>query len=166
MFYVYLENLIYKNNTMKKSIKVVMTMAVVGLMSISANAQDKCGKGKCGEGKCGSDAKEMKSMSGMKMPSFADIDANKDNKISEKECNDFRASRKKMMEESGKMAEMKKKMGDMKPPAFSEMDASGDGYLTETEFNDFHKKHMAEMKAKMGDAKKEMKCGAGKCGGK
>ncbi len=148
---------------MRKSIKAVMTMAVVGLMSINANAQDKCGAGKCG-----GDAKEMKSMSGMKMPQFSDIDANKDNKISEKECADFRANRKKMMEDSGKMAEMKEKMGDMKPPAFSDMDASGDGFLTETEFNDFHKKHMAEMKAKMGDPKKcgKGKCGEGKCGGK
>lgn len=143
---------------MRKSIKVVMTMAVVGLMSIGANAQDKCG----------ADGKEMKSMSGMKMPQFSDIDANKDNKISEKECTDFRAARKKMLEESGKLAEMKKKMGDMTPPAFSDMDASGDGFLTETEFNDFYKKHMAEMKTKMGDSKKcgEGKCGEGKCGGK
>ena len=149
---------------MKKSIKVIMTMAVVGLMSVGANAQDKCGSGKCG-----SDSKEMKSMSGMKMPTFKDIDANKDNKISEKECSDFRDARMKMMEDSGKVAEMKKKMGDMKPPAFSEKDANGDGYLTETEFNDFHKKHMAEMKAKMkcgnSETKSEMKCAPGKCGG-
>lgn len=148
---------------MRKSIKIVMTVAVVGLMSINANAQDKCGAGKCG-----GNAKEMKSMSGMKMPQFSDIDADKDNKISEKECNDFRAARKKEMEASGKMAEIKKKMGDMKPPAFSEMDADGDGFLTETEFNDFHKKNMAEMKAKMGNTKKcgEGKCGSGKCGSK
>ena len=137
-----------------------MTMAVVGLMSFGANAQDKCGAGKCGGG---SDMKEMK----MDMPQFSDIDANEDGKISEKECTDFRATRKKEMEASGKMAEMKKMMGDMKPPAFSEMDASGDGFLTETEFNDFHKKHMAEMKSKMkdcDDAKKSKKCGDGKCG--
>jgi|LGOV01.1.fsa_nt_gb Ca2+-binding EF-hand superfamily protein len=144
---------------MKKSFKVVMTMAVVGLMSLNANAQDKCGGGKCGS------AEEMKGMK-MEMPKFSDIDANNDGKISEKECTDFRAARKKKLEESGKMAEMKKMMGDMKPPAFSDMDASGDGFLTETEFNDFHKKHMAEMKSKMKEGKGEMKCGSGKCGGK
>ncbi len=143
---------------MRKSIKVVMTMAVVGLISINANAQDKCGGGKCG-----SDSKGMKS--DMKMPQFSDIDANKDNKISEKECTDFRSARKEMMKKSGKMAEMKKKMGDMKPPAFSEMDADSNGFLSKKEFKEFHKKHKAEMKAKMKASKKEMKCGAGKCGG-
>ena len=149
---------------MKKSTKVVMSMAIIGLMSLNVNAQDKCGTGKCGS------SSKTKSMSGMKMPQFSDIDADKDGKISEKECTDFRSSRKKMLKESGKMAEMKKKMGDMKPPTFSEMDASGDGYLTETEFNDFHKKHMVEMKSKIKKSKDdkcgEGKCSSGKCGGK
>ncbi|MEN8137709.1 MAG: EF-hand domain-containing protein [Bacteroidota bacterium] len=135
---------------MKRSIKLIMTIAVVGLFSVNATAQNKCG------------GAEMKNSEMPEMAKFSDIDVNNDGKISEEECSDFRAKRKEKMEGT----EMKEVMSDYKPPKFSEMDINGDGFLSPEEFKAHQDEHMKEIKAKMKANNGEMKCGSGKCGGK
>ena len=77
---------------------------------------------------------------GMNMPTFADIDANGDSKISEQEFSEFHAARmSKMAAEGRKM----KHAGDM--PGFSDIDTDGDGFVSETELTTHQAEHHEQM---------------------
>ncbi len=103
----------------------LLALVVVGLMTMSVQAQQGMGTG-------------MKS--GGNMPAFSDIDANGDGKISEQELDQFRAERMRKMEAAGRQM---KHAGDM--PTFSDIDTGGDGFINEEEFAT----HQAEHRAKM-----------------
>lgn len=77
---------------------------------------------------------------GMNMPTFADIDANGDGKISEQEFNEFHAARMSKMAADGRKM---KHAGDM--PGFSDVDTDGDGFISETELTTHQAEHHEQM---------------------
>lgn len=90
--------------------------------------------------------------SGMKMPTFADVDANKNGMISPEEFEKHQEMHMKymckyMMGMGGKSM--------MKMPTFGECDLNGDGYITVSEFKEAHAKRMAKY-AKDGRMMKNM----------
>lgn len=159
---------------MKRLFQTLMSVAIVGLL-VSCSSDSESAKSSTDSANVETksvteieskpvETNTLASSKLMESPKFEEIDANNDGKIDEKECNDFRADRKKEMTENGHLAEMKKMMGEMKSPVFSDMDTDGNGTLSKEELESAQKKHHDEMKVKMKEAKGDMKCGEGKCG--
>jgi hypothetical protein len=111
---------------LKKGISIgLLSLVAVGFMAMSAQAQQGMGQGMKG---------------GRNMPTFSDIDANGDGKVSEQELNEFRAERMSKMAAEGRQM---KHAGDM--PTFADIDTDGDGFINEQEFT----AHQAERRAEM-----------------
>lgn len=68
-------------------------------------------------------------MGGMKRPSFSDIDANGDKKITEKEFKDF-----------GEQRSQNRPQNAPQPPKFSDIDTNEDGAISESEFKAMQEK--------------------------
>lgn len=103
-----------------------------------------CGEGKCGAGKCGGNmaAKPKADVAGKKPYSLADMDTDKDGRLSRTE---FAAAH------------------GGKSDKFAAHDGNGDGFITQAEMDAAHAKMKA---AKAAEGKcGEGKCGEGKCGG-
>lgn len=93
---------------------------------------------------------------GQNMPSFADFDANKDGKLTQKEFEYSQQERMKTKAEAGKMM---KNAGNA--ANFSDIDTNGDGVVTRNEFQNHQKIQMQNnMMQKNG-----MGQGMGKCSG-
>jgi len=113
-------------NKLRTGISIgLLSLLAVGLMTMSAQAQQGMGQGMKG---------------GRNMPVFSDIDADGDGKVTEQELNEFRAERMSRMAAEGRQM---KHAGDM--PTFADIDTDGDGFMNEQEFT----AHQAERRAEM-----------------
>ncbi|WP_374247512.1 EF-hand domain-containing protein [Thermomonas sp.] len=117
-----------------------------GYMQDSGKAKPAASEGKCGEGKCGAGMMADKAATphdsqsdmshGKHAHAFADIDTDKDGRISRTEFAAAHAG---------------------KDTMFPKVDGNGDGFISKEEFDAHH--------AAMGKAMSEGKCGEGTCGG-
>jgi len=101
-------------------------LVAVSFMALSVQAGQGMGQGKGMQG-------------GRNMPTFSDIDADADGKVSELELNQFRAERMSKMAAEGRQL---KHAGDM--PMFADIDTDGDGFINEQEFTAHQAEHRAE----------------------
>ena len=113
---------------MKINNKIKLVVAVLGLITVSAFAQNKI------------NGMQMKMPA---MPTFEKVDVNNDGKATEEEFNQCRADRMKEMVESGKMAEMQRKGMKMNPPSFADIAGDKD-YFTKDDFSTFKAKMKKE----------------------